>query len=61
MREIHRVFWLETLGRARRRWKDNINTDVGEICWEGVDSIHLAQDRDQWQDLMNTVMNLRLT
>jgi hypothetical protein len=26
--------------------------------WEGVDWIHLAQDRDQWQALVNTVMNL---
>jgi hypothetical protein len=27
--------------------------------WEGVDCIRLAQDKDQWQALMNTVMNLR--
>jgi hypothetical protein len=25
---------------------------------EGVDWMHLAQDRDQWQALANTVMNL---
>jgi hypothetical protein len=31
---------------------------LGETGWEGVEEIHLAQDRDQWQDLVNTVMNL---
>jgi len=29
-----------------------------EIEWEGVDLMHLAQDRDQWQALVNAVMNL---
>jgi hypothetical protein len=46
------------LSRTRRRWEDNINMDLKEIGWEGVDWIHLAQDRDRWQDLVNTVMNL---
>jgi len=27
---------------------------------EGVDWIHLAQDKDQWRDLENTVMNIRV-
>jgi hypothetical protein len=27
---------------------------------EGVDRIQLAQDRDQWRTLVNTVMNLRV-
>jgi hypothetical protein len=36
------------LGRRRRRWQDNIRTDLREIWWEGVDWIHLAQDRSQW-------------
>jgi hypothetical protein len=34
--------------------------DLMEIEWEGVDWIHLAQDIDQWQDPVNTVMNLRV-
>jgi hypothetical protein len=46
------------LGRPRRRWKDNIRTDLREIVWEGVDWIRLAQDRDQWWAVVNTVMNL---
>jgi hypothetical protein len=37
-------------------WEDNIRIDLREIRWEGVDWIHLAQDREQWQ--VNTVMNI---
>jgi hypothetical protein len=33
--------------------------DLREIGWDGMDWIELAQDRDQWRDLVNTVMNLR--
>jgi hypothetical protein len=32
--------------------------DLSEIGWEGVDWTHLAQDRDQWRAVVNTVMNL---
>jgi hypothetical protein len=39
------------------RWVSNIRMDRREIWWEGVDWIHLAQDRDQWRALVNTVMN----
>jgi len=31
-----------------------------EVGWEGVDLLHLAQDKDQWQALANTVMNLHV-
>jgi hypothetical protein len=27
---------------------------------EGVGLIHLAEDRDKWRDLLNTVMNFRV-
>jgi hypothetical protein len=47
-------------GRPRRRWEGNIRTDLGEIEWEGADWIHLAQDRNQWWAVVNTVMNLRV-
>jgi hypothetical protein len=47
------------LGRPRRRWVDGIRMDLREIGWDGVDWIDLAQDRDQWRALVNTVMNLR--
>jgi hypothetical protein len=48
------------VGRPRRRWVDNIKMDLREIEWDGMDSIDLAQDRDQWRALVNTVMNLRV-
>jgi hypothetical protein len=48
------------LGRPRRRWVDNIKMHLKEIGWDGVNSIDLAQDRDQWRALVNTVMNLRV-
>jgi hypothetical protein len=46
------------LGRSRRRWLDNIKMDIGDIGWDGVDWIDMAQDRDQWRALVNTVLNL---
>jgi hypothetical protein len=45
------------LGRPRRRWEDNIRMDLRVIGWGGMDWIDLAQDRDQWKALVNTVMN----
>jgi hypothetical protein len=48
------------LRRLRRRWEDNIKMDLREIGWDGMDWIDLAQDRDQWRALANTVMNLRV-
>jgi hypothetical protein len=46
------------LGRLKRRWEDNINMVVREIWWSGVDWTDLAQDRDQWRALVNTITNL---
>jgi hypothetical protein len=37
------------LGRPRRRWNDNIKMDLGEIVWDGIHWINLAQDWDQWR------------
>jgi len=34
--------------------------DLRKIEWEDVDWMHLPWDRDQWQALVNTVMNLRV-
>jgi hypothetical protein len=50
----------ETLGRPRCRQEDNIKMDLREIGWDGMDWIDLAQDRDQWRALVNTVMNFRV-
>jgi hypothetical protein len=50
------------LGRPGRIWVDNIKMDLREIEWDVlVWTVHdLAQERDQWRDLLNTVMNLRV-
>jgi hypothetical protein len=48
------------LGRPRRRWEDGIRMDLREIGWGSVDWMQLAQDRDRWRALVNTVMNLRV-
>jgi hypothetical protein len=64
MIKVHKC-WVENPekkppGRPRRRWKYNIRMDLREIEWEGVDWIHLSQDMDQWEVLVNTVMNRRV-
>jgi hypothetical protein len=43
------------LGRPRRRWED-----LSEIGWGGMDWIDLAQDRDLWKALVNTVITFRV-
>jgi hypothetical protein len=46
------------LGRPRRRWVDNIKMGLREIGWDGMDSIDLPQDRDQWRALVNMANEL---
>jgi hypothetical protein len=46
------------LGRPRRRWVDNIRTDLQEVECRYMDWIGLAQDRDRWLTLVSAVMNL---
>jgi hypothetical protein len=48
------------LGRPRCRWVDNIKIDLREIGWDDVKWIDIAQDRDRWRALVNTVLNLRI-
>ena len=64
---MHIEFWWgnlreseQTLGRSRRRWEDNIKKDLQEEGCRGMNRIELAQDRDRWRELVNTVMNLRV-
>jgi hypothetical protein len=42
-------------------WKINVEMDHKEIWCEVVGRIDLAQGRDQWRGLANTVTNLRVT
>jgi hypothetical protein len=46
------------LGRPRCRWVENIRMDLGEVGWGNVDWIGLAQDRNRWRALVNSVLNL---
>jgi hypothetical protein len=48
------------LRRPRRRWVDNSKMNLGGIEWDSMDWIDLAQDKDHWRALVNTVMNLRV-
>jgi hypothetical protein len=48
------------LGRPKRRWVDNIEMDLRGSGWGGKDLIDLAQDRDHWWALVNTVMNFQV-
>ena len=45
------------LERPRRRWEDNIKTDLQEVGRGCGDWMELAQDRDRWRALVSTVMN----
>jgi hypothetical protein len=48
------------LRRPRRRWLDNIRMDLVEVGWGEVDWIGVAQDRDRWRALVNSVLNLQV-
>jgi hypothetical protein len=63
--EMHTIFRLENL-KERDHLEDVgigrkiIRMDLSETGWESVDWICLALDRDLWQAIVNTVMNLRV-
>jgi hypothetical protein len=48
------------LGRTRHRWADDIEINLRERGWDGMDWIELAQGRDQWRALVNMVLNIRV-
>ena len=63
-RGVHRVLvgkpeGKRQLGRPRRRWEDNIKMNLWEVGGGGY-WMELAQDRDRWRALVNTVMNFRV-
>jgi hypothetical protein len=47
------------LGKPKRRWENNNKMDLRVVGCGGMDWIDLAVDRDRWEALVNTVMNLR--
>jgi len=63
-RDVYRVLVGKRVGKKplrmpRRRWGDNIKTDVQEAGCGGMDWTELAHDRGRWRTLVNAVMNLR--
>lgn len=52
------LWYWKTLFRARSKWEGNIKISLKEIRWKGMDWIHQAQNRGQWQAYVSTVINL---
>jgi len=50
----------DTTRTPTHRWEDNIRMHLREIRREVLDWIHLAQGRDQWWAVVNTVMKLKV-
>jgi hypothetical protein len=48
------------LGGSRRRLADNIRMDIVEVGWGDVDCVGLAQDRDRWRALVNSVLDIQV-
>ena len=64
-RGVHKVLvWKpegkRPLGRPRRRWEDNIKMNLQVVGGGCGDWMELAQNRDRWQALVSTVMNLQV-
>jgi hypothetical protein len=54
---VGKTYGKRLVGRSRRKLDNNIKIDLREIGWSGMDRIRVAEDRDQWWALVNTVMN----
>jgi hypothetical protein len=64
-RGVHRVLvgrpeGKRPLGRPRRRWEDNIKTNLQDVGGGCGDWMELAQDRDRWRAFVSAVMNFRV-
>jgi hypothetical protein len=64
-RIAYRLLWESQ--RERDHWEDqdvgdvdNIRMDLGEVGWGEVDWIGLAQDRNRWRAVVNSVLSLRV-
>jgi len=49
---------VRSVGRHRRRWKDNIKMRLEEVRREGMDWINIPQIRDRWCSPLKAVMNI---
>ena len=62
---MHVAFWWEqrdkrTFGRPRHKWQGNINMDLQEVGWRGMEWMTVPQDRDRFQALVDAAMNLKV-
>jgi hypothetical protein len=60
MVKSRRMRWaghVARMWRKRNTYRMLVGSDIG---WGDMDWIDLAQDRDQWRSLVNTVLNLRV-
>jgi hypothetical protein len=60
MRNGYKILVGKFEGKKPHKWEDNIKMEFREVCLEGVDWIHVVQDRYQWQALVDIVMNLNI-
>ena len=58
-RNAYKILRGTPIGRPRRRWKDNIRTNLREISIITKNLVDSSQDRDYWRALVNAALNLR--
>jgi hypothetical protein len=65
-REKHTWFWWKSPKKRDHSQNQGVDGRIGirmdlwDIGWGCVEWIQLAQDRDRWLALVNTVLNLRV-
>jgi hypothetical protein len=47
-------------GRSRLRWQHNIKMDLKGIGWKGVEFVHMAQDGEKRQSVLNRLTHLQV-
>jgi hypothetical protein len=59
-RNASRILVEKPEGKKPCKWVYNTKMGLREIGWSGMDWTNLAQDRDHWKVLVNTVMKFRV-
>ena len=54
------LFYVNIMGRPRRRQEDNIRMDLEEIGISAGNWVDSAQGRNYWRALVNSALNLRV-
>ena len=47
-------------GFGGEAWRKELQVDLAETAWKGMDWIHLAHEREEWWVVVSTVMNFRI-